>query len=347
MISPRIVRSLTLVGAAAIAACSDAADRAAKKRIFSPEDPPRVVASAAEQLSPEAFPRDSSLVRRVLGMGAAEATERLGAHRWAATVQFEWSGPRTIKLEETRALEAGAGGVNGDFHATLENSRNQGLELIRAKGDVYARSRYGKFRQRRRDRGMAERERDDVYGVLREMDRIFRGRIALRSAGTAERDGRQALKFNLELAPTAPKAASGPALPPVQYAKQGLDPDSQRRVRFAERAEPQELTGELLVDAKTSVILASQLRGTVIAPNEDGGNATLKISATTEVREIGKRLEIAAPAEFVPDADKPEGIAAALDRFGIPRGDAADGGVTPAGARRQESDDSAQPDDEG
>jgi hypothetical protein len=95
------------------------------------------------------------------------------------------------------------------------------------------------------------------------------------------------------------------------------------------------------------VVLASQLRGRVTAPGEDGGNATLKIAATTEVREIGKALQIAAPAEFVPDADKPEGIAAALDRFGIPRGDAADGGVTLTPPKSQASDEGAQPDDEG
>ena len=347
MISFRNARSFTLIAAAALAACSDAEDRAAKKRIFSPEDPPKAVASAAEQLSPEALPRDPSLVRRVLGMGAAEATERLGAHKWTATVQFDWAGPRAIKLEETRTLLAGAGGVNGDFHATLENSRSQGLELIRVRGDVYARSRFGKFRHRRRDRGMAERERDDVYGVLREMDRLFRGRIALKPAGTAEHEGRQVWKFAAELAPTAPKLAGGPALPPPQYAKRGIDPDTQRRLRFAERAEPQEISGELLVDAKTSVVLKAGLRGRVNAPGDDGGSVTLTIAAAYDVTEIGKTPEIAAPAEFLPDADKPEGIADALDRFGIPRGDAADAGVALSGPKRKAADEPAQLEDEG
>ena len=344
MISSPIVRSLTLVAVAGLASCSDSADRAAKKRIFSPEDPPKAVASAAEQLPAEALPRDPGLVRRLLGMGAAEATERLGPHKWTASVQFEWSGPRAVKLEETRSLLAGAGGVNGDFHAIQENSRNQGQELIRARGDVYARSRFGKFRQRKRDRGMAERERDDVYGVLREVDRIFRGRIALKPAGTAEHEGRPALKYEIQLAPAAPKQTAA-ALPPPQYARSGPDRDTQRRLRFVEHAEPQEISGELLVDVKTSVILKSRLQGTVNAPGEDAGNVTLKLSASSEVSEIGKAPEIAAPADFVPDADKPEGIADALDRFGIPRGDAADAGVALTGQDKRADETAALDDD--
>jgi hypothetical protein len=336
-----------MMAAAALAACSDPEDRAAKKRIFSPEDPPKAVASAAEQLPPEALPRDPSLARRVLGMGAAEATERLGPHKWTATVQFEWTGPRSVKLEETRTLLVGAGGVDGDFHATLENSRNQGLDLIRARGDVYARSRFGKFRQRKRDRGVAERERDDVYGLLGEIDRIFRGRIALKAAGMTEHEGRQAWKYDAELAATVPTAGGGEKLPPPRYAKQGADPDTQRRLRFAERAEPHRIAGELLVDAKTSVVLKSRLQGTVNAPGEDGGTVTLALSVTSEVSDIGKDPAIAAPAEFVPDADKPEGIAAALDRFGIPRGDAMDAGVAASGQKRKPADEPAALEDEG
>ena len=50
-------------------------------------------------------------------------------------------------------LLAGRGGMSGDFHGTIENSHDQGLEVIRADGKVYARRRYGKFRERSRDRG--------------------------------------------------------------------------------------------------------------------------------------------------------------------------------------------------
>jgi hypothetical protein len=45
---------------------------------------------------------------------------------------------------------------------------------------------------------------------------------------------------------------------------------------------------------------------------------------------IGQDPKLQPPEKFLPDADKPEGIADALDRFGIPRGkNATDGGVPP------------------
>jgi hypothetical protein len=182
--------------------CSDPVDKAAKKRIFSPEDPPQVVASSAEKLDPGALGDQAQLARRVLRMGAAEAIERLGPHRFTATVSLAWTGgDQTEELKEKRALTAGAGGVAGDFHASLENSRDQGLEVIRVHNAVYARSRYGKFRQRLRDRGMAEKERDEVYGALRDFDAVFNGRLKLVSAGQVSIRGRTAIRYAASLAP--------------------------------------------------------------------------------------------------------------------------------------------------
>jgi len=47
--SPRLLTA----GLVLLAACSNPVDRAAKERIFSPEDPPPVVASAKESLDPQ------------------------------------------------------------------------------------------------------------------------------------------------------------------------------------------------------------------------------------------------------------------------------------------------------
>jgi hypothetical protein len=347
LISVRVARFLVLSAVLTAAACTDPVDKAAKKRIFSPEDPPKAVASAAERLPVEDLPRDPKLVGRVLGMSAGETTERLGPHTWTATVQFEWTGPKVVKLEETRTLVSGRGGVEGDFYATLENSRDQGLEVIRVGGQVYARSRYGKFRHRRRDRGVAERERDEVHGALREMDRIFRGRIALKPLGTVTHQGRTAWKYDVDLASASPQPSRSAALPPPQYAKGGLDPDTQRRLRFTERAEAQSLDGELLVDALTSVVLSSRLEGTVSAPDEANGTATLRLQVASETTDIGKDPRLAAPAEFLPDEDKPQGIADALDQFGIPRGEAADAGTAVLGRKPKPGVASDAPEDEG
>jgi hypothetical protein len=316
-----------LAGMAAVLAllsgCSESVDKAAKKRIFSPEDPPQAIASAKEKLRPEDVADKPQVARRILGMGAAEATERLGAHRYNAQVMFEWTAPkRSVKLTETRALIAGEGGVNGDFHATQENSREQGLEVMRVQGTVYARNRYQKFRQRQRDRGMAERVREEIHGAIRDFDTLFLGRLKLTPEGTVTHEGRSAWRYTVSLAAQAPAEATDDALPQVLTPKGGVDDTTKRRMAFSEKREPRALQGEVLVDAQTSVVVKARLDGRVHVPNNPaGGEADLRATMSAEVTDIGKDPRLSAPKEFLPDEDKPEGIAAMLDRFGIPHGD--------------------------
>jgi hypothetical protein len=144
------LKRLLPAAALILLACTDPVDRAAKKRIFSPEDPPKAVASASEALDPSRAALDHHIAHRILQMTAAEATERLGPHHLEATLTTKWESTHVapVELTETRSFDAGPGGVSGDFHATTSNSRDQGLEVVRAAGVVYARDRYGVFRER-------------------------------------------------------------------------------------------------------------------------------------------------------------------------------------------------------
>ena len=98
------------------AACRpDEVDRQAKVRIFSPEDPPKAVASASEKLNPQDVADNPRVARRILSMEADEVTQRLGPHAYSATVTSEWLGAkdkgsnkRDAKLQ-TRHLHAGQG----------------------------------------------------------------------------------------------------------------------------------------------------------------------------------------------------------------------------------------------
>lgn len=315
-----------------ITGCTDPVDKAARARIFSEEDPPKAVSSAAEKLPPQDVASDPRIARRVLGMGAAEATERLGPHKYTATVMFEWtSGQRALKLEETRTLIAGRGGFAGDFHARIENDKDQGLEVFRVAGQVFARNRYQKFRERKRDRGVAERVRDEVYGAIGDFDNLFHGRITLKPVGTATLIERTVWRYEVSLAAPAPASAKNKAAPstPPRFAKGGPDSDTQRRLRFFEQREPLALNGEVFVDSETSVVLKSRLEGTLKAPGDEGAEpANLRLVVTSNVTDIGKDPALTAPKEFLPDVDKPQGIADALDQFGITRGGGADGGVS-------------------
>lgn len=306
--------------------CADEVDRAAKKRIFSPEDPPQAVASASEKLD-SAKGEDADTRRRILNMSAAETTERLGAHRYTARVSFEWStNGQMVKLDETRTLKASAGGVNGDFHALLENSRDLGLEVMRIGGKVYARSRYGKFRQRLRDRGMAEREREEIFRALADFNSLFLDRLQLTPAGTGRVAGRSAQKYRVTLGP-ASTASSFDSLPAPVYAKGGIDAPTQHRQEFWSRRQPQSVKGEVWIDDETSVVLKARLDGKVLV-EKSKAPSTLSTSLSAEISEIGKDSLLRAPKDFLPDGDKPNGIADALERFGYATSRKPDGGVS-------------------
>lgn len=310
--------------ALASAACTDPVDKAAKARIFSPEDPPKVVASAAERLPPEDVADNPRVARRVLGMDAAEVTERIGPHLYKATVTYEWTSeatPLPVKLSETRTFRAGPGGVSGDFHGLMENSRDQGLEVMRVEGKVYARNRYGRFRQRLRDRGMAERTRAELTGAIRDVDALFRGRMKLEARGTVTYEGRTAWRYDVKLGEPVPQDATAARVLPARVEpKGGRDETTRRRLAFFEHREPRSLSGEVLVDAETSVVLKVRVDGRLGVPNEKVAEpAELRLTLESALSELGKDPRLKPPEDFLPDADKPQGIADALDHFGIPR----------------------------
>jgi hypothetical protein len=331
--------------AAALLGCTDPADKAAKKRIFSPEDPPQAVAAASQKLPPQDAADKPLIARRILGMGAAEATERIGAHHYASTVEWEWSqSGKNVRLKESRELLSAAGGMSGDFHAKLSNTNNSGLEVMRVGGRVFARSTWGKdgegrFRERRRDRGMAERIREDAFGALRDLDQLFQGRLKLTAQSSNENTAsyleRTAWKYSVSLSDTV--AGAEGKLPPVAVpGKNGPDETTRRRQHFYDARTPVSLQGDILVDAQTSVVLKAHLVGRLSVKSDAGvADSELRISVDTGMTDLGRGVSISIPKDFQPDEDKPDGIAASLARFGISK--KADGGLV---------DEPAPPDDE-
>jgi hypothetical protein len=164
---------------------------------------------------------------------------------------------------------------------------------------------------------MAENEREDIYGVLRDFDRILDGRVKLTSAGTTSVGGRPAVKYVASLGPAGQANAEDALLPPLLTAK-GRDDSASRRLAFDRNRQPKSIQGYLAVDARTGVVLESHLEGRLTVAPEKGKEAGLRIAVDSAISDVGKEVAISAPTDFLPDADKPAGIAAALDRFGIP-----------------------------
>lgn len=320
--------------------CPDAVDKAAKERIFSPEDPPKVISAAAEKLPPENVADDARVARRVLGMSAAEVTERIGSHVYDAKVTFEWNtaSKDSVRLEETRKLIAGAGGVAGDFHGVIDNSRDQGIDVLRVGSKVYAKSRFGQYRLRLRDRGMAERVRSEVQGAIRDFDVLFQGRMKLTAEGTETREGRLTWKYGVSLAEQPPELQTVAFSEPIQP-KGGRDSATLHRLFFLDRRQPKLLTGNVWVDQETSVVMGAKLNGRIHVPAHDESPAAeVRLTLDSAVSQIGKAPALAAPESFLPDADKPQGIADALDRVGIPRASSADAGTSSEGVAEPQDD---------
>ena len=305
--------------ACGLLACGNEADKLAKKRIFSPEDPPLAVAAAQEALPAGALATQTAFVSRILHMGIAETTERLGAHQFKAKLRMEWRGHhRKQVLTEERVLLSAQGGVFGDFYAQLRNSRKQGYDILRIGHQVFAKNQHGTYRQRLRDRGMAERMRQEAFGVLGEIDNLFEHHLLLQADGTETVEGRQAYKYRVVLG-TRPRVEKAKApLPPPLEPRRELSESSRLRLAFFERRLPETLEGKLWVDANTAVVLKAELQGTLKVPEGETASILL-IHLAAHMQHIGKNPQLTLPETFIPDEDKPQGIAAALERFGLGR----------------------------
>ena len=89
------------------------------------------------------------------------------------------------------------------------------------------------------------------------------------------------------------------------------------------------------------VVLQTNLDGR-ISVAADAGTASLWLVLKSSLSDLGVDPKLAAPAEFLPDQDKPLGIAAALERFGVPRA-GADGGTAGASSEAPPEEEEAPP----
>lgn len=264
----------------ALAGCTDAADRAARDRIFSPEDPSPDLLRAAEKLDVSQAGSDAAVWARLLRMDRLEATRRLGAHEASTQVSFEWTRDgRKVRLSEEYAFRTDA---EGSFQTTITNDQDAGLEFVWAEGRAFARSRYGPFRERRIDRAQHDVWRDRATGALREIFDLYEGRLRPSPSGAGEHLGRRALKFGLTLGDRWGQPPAALNAPPRLFPKvldangelvTGPDEDTARRLDFAERKVPRSASGEVLIDEATGVVLAARFDGVFTVADQVTGDA--------------------------------------------------------------------------
>lgn len=289
-----ILPLLALVGTLA-GACTSEENRAAKARIFSPEEPQPHLLLAAEAIDVARAGDDRQTWDRIVAMGQLEALERLGPHRAEGDLRFTWSRARKrVALSEEYRFAIDA---TGDFSARILNDEDEGLEFVWADGQAFARSRYGRFRPRRIDRAQQDRWRDEGSGAFRSVAALFDGRLQVTAAGETTYEGRRAVRFTPRIG-KAPAEAPGRTLPPPVYGlarvegeselQPGPDPDTGRRLEFDARKEPVRVEGEILIDRDTAVVLAAKI------------DAQLRVPGETEAD--GAELHLALDWKVVPDA---------------------------------------------
>jgi hypothetical protein len=310
-----MTRATAFLLALTVLSCKRSEDQAAKQRIFSPEEPAGTIAEAKEPLDAGRLAEDPKLAERVIRMRQAEVAARIGPHKAQTRVQFAWfrgpgapdGGSDVALAEETTLLQAG----NGDFSVRQENDRNQGFELVWAKGEVFVRGLFGPFRKRRTDRTEPERVREFAMAALPTFERLAHG-LKLQKAGEATVEGRRVVRYQVAGSAGRPPPADAKDLPKLEYPVQpdggrGPDADTARRLEVWEKEEPTRVNGTLVVDTQTAVPIAADLQGHFRVPGEGGAAAELDLHSVLTVSSIGKEPGVQAP-QFEPEPSVPHAV---------------------------------------
>lgn len=314
-------RALFVLALIAVA-CADEADRAAKARIFSPEDPAPDLQRAAEALDSSGASSDPALWKRLWTMDRLEATRRLGAHKATTKVSLKWTrAGRTVDLVEEYKFETDA---NGDFRAVIQNDEDAGLEFVWAGGEAFAKSRFGPFRRRRIDRAQQDVWRDQATGALRTAFELGNGRLRATPAGPIDVRGRSGHRFALALGEQWGEAEAASDAPPVLFGQvrdakgalvTGPDDDTRRRLDFDRHVKPESVAGHVVFDAKTGVILEGRLQGRYAVPEGDEAGARLALDIVFDVRP-DEAVKVEKPAKIA-DTNIPHAVKDPLGFLGI------------------------------
>jgi hypothetical protein len=306
---PRLALALLLLAGA----CTRGADAEARRRVFAREEPATPVATA--------LPAELADPRLLLELDAGEAARRLGSLDWRAGVKLQVtrqgdSAARVQQVERHRVRQL----ASGEFEVESEQDGGggpgavTGKHVVWAGGMTYARNRFAPFRERPTDRGRdARRYRDETFGLLGDLARLYGPALTLTPAGEAAVLGRPARRFTFSLTPvpTPPPAPDGRG-----FGSGGPDADTRRHLAFLDGRVPVAASGEVLLDGATGVPLRATLRGAFSV--KDDPRVRVQVEVTGEVKALGERVAaVAAPRGALPDARKPAGVAAALEAAGL------------------------------
>jgi len=305
-------RGVPLLALVALAACSRGASEEAKRRVLGRDLAP----------APAAGPPDLSDPRALLGLDADEAARRIGSFEWTglalSTVSTQADSTARVQLTERHRVRQLS---SGEFEAEAEIDTGQGpgsetsKHVVWVGGLTYARGGYSPWRERPTDRGRdARRFRDESFGLVAELARLYGPGLALTAAGDATVLGRPARRFTVALAKDAPAAP----LPQDgrTFATNGPDEDSKRHLAFLDGRVPLAAKGEVLLDVQTGLPLSARIVGAFGV--KDDPRVRVQVEVSGSLRALGDKVgAVKAPRNALPDQRKPPGVAAALEAAGL------------------------------
>ena len=236
------------------------------------EGPPAAV-RAASLVDATRAARDPDELARAF----ATSRRALGAHRLHGKSSLQVTeGATTVEdLYEEALVERAA---NGDLHASYENSRDQGREIVSSGGLVWLRPHFGKFHRRPPvDPGEAERVADEISGSLAAAFDLVAGQCAPSDGGAVTVAGRPARRVRLAVGPPRPRSLPG----------QG---------GWRDGARVESLDGEIQIDDATGAVLGGRLDAKV-AFAQGRRALALAIRASEEASDLGGAVVVTPPGE--------------------------------------------------
>lgn len=305
-----------LAGALAVAGCSRGGG-APEQALAAPSARPARPAAAEGPLD-------------ALRLSADEAAARLGPFAWEGEVSWTVSRPGAAPVHaaehhRVRQLAGGEFEASADLDPGSGPGSETGRQVVYAGGVTYARGKWAPFRARPTDRGHdARRFRDDSFQLAADLAALCGPALQAEPAGEATFLGRRARRYRLALAAAAPPK---PPPPPAALPQGGYDAATRRRLDFLEGRAPQQLSGELLVDAETGVPLSVAMRGAFSQQSDPQLAAEVDLAAS--VRSLGPDVPaVHAPRGALADDRKPKGVARALEAAGLRQREGAAAGET-------------------
>lgn len=262
----------------------------------------RFLDPAAPKSAPTA-PNSSSLAEspevadRLCAAPYSEAAQRLPAHRFQQRMTFSLvsKGSKEALDEQVLIVQA----QNGDFRVKVENTSGQGYEVVAAGGRCFLRTRYSPFHERAIQDGQHLLLRDQAATGFAAIYRLFRGRLRFEKQNLVLHHGRKAMAYTIHLSgemPRLPGTSPPPAIPPgVEKYVYPADVTPAERDRWRDKAEPEQVSGTLLVDIDSGALVRVDFSGR-LSIDEAGAERSLSLTANVTIDGFGNPPSIEPPS---------------------------------------------------